>query len=115
MEHTRLVYMENMSLLGIDARVVVSDEESGKKYVVLDQTIFYPQGGGQPFDQGYIRGEHSVFKVEEVRFIEGIVRHIGAFESGSFNEGARKGIPLPARPVCRIQREYRGSGRYRDI
>ena len=35
--------------------------------VVLDQTIFYPEGGGQPSDKGLL-GEA---KVEYVRLIEG--------------------------------------------
>jgi len=55
--------------------------------IILDETIFYPQGGGQPYDQGFIESPSGKFKVEEVRFVDGIVRHIGSFESGSFKPG----------------------------
>lgn len=62
-----------------DAQVIEVGEENGRSIVVLDQTIFYPQGGGQPYDTGIISGGDKRFVVEEVRFVEGIVRHIGKF------------------------------------
>jgi misacylated tRNA(Ala) deacylase len=37
----------------IDARVIAVDSESG---VLLDRTVFYPGGGGQPADSGWLRG-----------------------------------------------------------
>jgi Ser-tRNA(Ala) deacylase AlaX len=45
--------------------------------MILNETIFYPQGGGQPYDQGTIQNESGKFMVEEVRFVEGVVKHIG--------------------------------------
>ncbi len=53
----------------------------------MDGTIFYPQGGGQPYDQGVIESAKGKFLVEEVRFVDGIVKHIGMFERGSFEKG----------------------------
>jgi Ser-tRNA(Ala) deacylase AlaX len=85
--HTRLVYLEDMGLLELQAQVLAVSEEEGKTIVILDQTIFYPQGGGQPYDQGYIRTDSGVFRVEEVRFVEGVVKHMGKFESDAFNVG----------------------------
>ncbi|MED4910808.1 DHHA1 domain-containing protein [Brevibacillus centrosporus] len=46
-------------------------EENGTPYVVLNQTAFYPTGGGQPSDHGHL-GETRVIDVEEV---DGEVRH----------------------------------------
>lgn len=57
-------------------------EENGRSTIVLDQTVFYPQGGGQPYDKGTIEGPAGKFLVEEVRFVDGAVKHIGKFESG---------------------------------
>ncbi len=84
---TKLLYLEDMSLL--EASAIVEDvlEEDGKTVVILDQTIFYPQGGGQPYDKGTIKNESATFQVDEVRWIDGIVRHIGSFQSGSFKKG----------------------------
>lgn len=54
---------------------------------MLDQTVFYPQGGGQPYDKGVIAWPSGKFLVQEVHFIDGTVKHIGKFESGNFQVG----------------------------
>ncbi len=41
------------------------------KWTVLDQTLFYPEGGGQPHDMGSLNGK----AVKEVRKTEGVVLH----------------------------------------
>lgn len=46
-------------------------EQDGTPYVVLNQTAFYPTGGGQPSDLGVL-GECRVVDVEEV---DGEIRH----------------------------------------
>ena len=52
--------------------MVVSCENGKKGYeVVLDQTAFYPEGGGQPTDTGILGG----VKVLEVHEKQGVVIH----------------------------------------
>jgi alanyl-tRNA synthetase len=46
-------------------------DENGNYYIVLDQTAFYPTGGGQPHDVGTIEN----IKVLNVEEVEGEVRH----------------------------------------
>src|SRR3989344_2453847 len=84
---TKLIYLEDFSLLSSEARVVEVLEENGRHIVFLDQTVFYPQGGGQPYDQGVIKSSNGKFLVEEVRFVEGVVRHVGKFGHGGFVAG----------------------------
>ena len=82
---TELLYMMDSYLFEETAKVVsASVHEDGRKVIVLDQTIFYPQGGGQRFDLGNISTADSLFKVEEVRFVDGQVLHIGNYEKGEF-------------------------------
>ncbi len=45
-------YYEDTHLYSLDSKVVSVGEENDEKYVVFDQTIFHPQGGGQPDDKG---------------------------------------------------------------
>ncbi|HLG20040.1 MAG TPA: alanine--tRNA ligase-related protein [Bdellovibrionota bacterium] len=59
----------------------------GRYEVVLDQTLFHPQGGGQPYDQGEISSDQEKFFVEEVRFRDNVVVHIGRFSAGPFSVG----------------------------
>lgn len=87
MEPTKLTYLEDFTLLTTKAKVVQVLKENERDVVILDQTIFYPQGGGQPYDKGVMEGPSGKFIVEEVRFGDGFVKHIGHFEHGSFQEG----------------------------
>ncbi len=87
MNPTTLRYLENFNLLTDEAKVVAALKEEGRDIVILDQTIFYPQGGGQPYDQGMIVSKNAEFLVEEVRFEAGLVRHIGKFQNGLFMSG----------------------------
>lgn len=65
---TKLLYLEDPYQKTVDATVldVISENQ-----LILDQTIFYPMGGGQPTDQGKI-GE---CEVNQVRNIEGEIHH----------------------------------------
>ncbi|KAH9842257.1 ThrRS/AlaRS common domain-containing protein [Teratosphaeria destructans] len=53
--------------------------------VVTDQTIFHPQGGGQPSDTGTMKTHSSTFTVTAVRMdamSAGQVLHLGTFHPG---------------------------------
>lgn len=42
-----------------------AQDKSGKWYAVLEQTAFYPEGGGQPYDIGILNGQ-AVLEVQEI-------------------------------------------------
>jgi len=59
---TERLYVDDSYLREFDATVV----RSGPRFVVLDRTAFYPEGGGQPTDHGTLEADgekHSVVKV----------------------------------------------------
>jgi len=85
--NTKLLYMEDMQALTSEAFIEDVQQVNGKIVVTLDQTVFYPQGGGQPYDLGTIETDDSKFIVEEVRFIDGVVQHIGKFEGRYMMQG----------------------------
>jgi Ser-tRNA(Ala) deacylase AlaX len=87
MNQTKLLYMEDMESLECSAFVESVNRIDGKEVVTLDQTVFYPQGGGQPYDTGEIDNEDTKFVVEEVRFVDGEVLHIGQFDGRKFIQG----------------------------
>jgi Ser-tRNA(Ala) deacylase AlaX len=88
MNQTKLKYLENFSLLELEAVVADILKEDERDVVVLDETVFYPQGGGQPYDTGIMESVPGAkFVVEEVRYVDGLVKHIGKFESGIFQKG----------------------------
>lgn len=57
---TKPLYLEDSYLRECDATVV---KFSDGRHIVLDQTVFYPRGGGQPHDAGKIVREGEVFNV----------------------------------------------------
>jgi alanyl-tRNA synthetase len=64
MEHK--LYYRDAYLKNFSAELIEQKEDpAGRMYVTLSQTAFYPTGGGQPFDTGYLNG-NEVVDVEEV-------------------------------------------------
>ena len=73
---TKLLYLDDSYLTSMDAEIVEVDEPSPGRYrVVLDQTVFYPIGGGQATDQGKLTAEGWEGQVQEVVIKDGEVRH----------------------------------------
>lgn len=59
-------YYENVNLKQLHTKIVESAiTKDNEPYILLEETIFYPTGGGQPHDTGTINGI-EVVRVEEV-------------------------------------------------
>lgn len=85
---TKFLFLDNDQQLTGRATVLgVVDWPAGGRAVVLDQTYFYPQGGGQPADWGRIESAAGCFGVKDVRKESGVVYHIGEFSRDSFGVG----------------------------
>lgn len=84
---TKLIYMQHMQQYACEAKVLDIQVNDDATSVILDQTVFYPQGGGQPYDLGSILTDEVVLQIKEVRYVDGIVHHIGIFEGGDFSIG----------------------------
>jgi misacylated tRNA(Ala) deacylase len=69
---TKALFLHDSNLKECDATVVTVKDD---KYIVLDQTIFYAKGGGQPFDTGWIVKGGEVFNVTFVGKFEGEISH----------------------------------------
>jgi alanyl-tRNA synthetase len=68
---TDLVYYSDARAQRLKAKVLYSDE----RRIVLDRTIFYPEGGGQLSDSGRITGKGKVADVVVVQKSRNIVAH----------------------------------------
>ena len=53
---TRKLYYEDLYAKEFDSKIMSQSEVDGKYHVVLAETLFYPSGGGQPCDLGFING-----------------------------------------------------------
>lgn len=72
---TELIFLKYPDLFEISATVTAIDTDTKGMYIVFDHSLFYPQGGGQPADQGNISVNGIAYDVCDVRNIEGEVRH----------------------------------------
>jgi misacylated tRNA(Ala) deacylase len=79
---TEALYMDDSYLKKWDANVVGVKEG---KYIVLDKTAFYPKGGGQPWDEGYITKNGDKFRVVYVGKFSGEISH--EVDKPGLNEG----------------------------
>lgn len=62
------------------AKVVEKEVEGSIVRLVLDQTLFYAQGGGQPADNGTITGPHGMLHVSHVSYNGGAPTHLGKLD-----------------------------------
>ena len=72
---TKRLFKENTYLCECDAKIVEKLTYEGHSAVIFDQSVFFPEGGGQPWDLGKVillddngrpSGEYSLLKVIEV-------------------------------------------------
>ncbi|EKO35166.1 alanine--tRNA ligase [Leptospira santarosai str. CBC379] len=55
--------------------------------IVLGKTAFYPEGGGQVGDTGFLRRGKNVFKVSDTQKENDVILHFGEVLSGEFSVG----------------------------
>lgn len=108
---THLLYQGDTYLFSLTAKVLAfrPGVGGGKAVMILDRTIFYPQGGGQPSDVGTIKsavqseGETAPTAIMAVSMVratpEGIVEHEGVIEGEAslFGEGAQVHLTVDSR------------------
>jgi alanyl-tRNA synthetase len=69
---TEQLYYQDQYIKEFEAKVVkVIDNE----YVVLDKTCFYPEGGGQPADTGYLAFDGNKVEVVDVQKVGKVIVH----------------------------------------
>src|SRR5208283_6232711 len=69
---TEQLYYADTYLREFDAKVLKIINE---KYIILDRTCFYPEGGGQPADHGWLTNNDSKFDVVDTQKIGKVIVH----------------------------------------
>jgi len=84
---TRLLYHENAYLKEFNAKVLGIQKLNGQCKIILDQTAFYPMGGGQPADIGTIKGEKGEATIKDVHMENDLVVHVASEIKGKIESG----------------------------
>ncbi|MFP4590359.1 MAG: alanine--tRNA ligase [Halobacteriales archaeon] len=94
---TEKLYYEDQDRYSFEAVVLDCFEREDGYDVVLDQTLFYPEGGGQPADTGSLSTEETSARVRDVQTVDGVIRHrvdepleTGAIVSGRIDRERRR-------------------------
>ncbi|MFA5911224.1 MAG: DHHA1 domain-containing protein [Vicinamibacterales bacterium] len=84
---TNRLYYTEPCRTEFDATVVAVDTVAGRTHVTLDQTVFYPTSGGQPFDTGTLGGAAVSDVIERE---DGTIAHVtsGSLTVGDVVQGA---------------------------
>jgi alanyl-tRNA synthetase len=71
----------------VEGRLVEVAEAGQKVQIVLKETPFYAESGGQIGDRGYLTGDNLVIRVEDVQKESGIFVHFAYIERGTVQIG----------------------------
>lgn len=98
---TKRTFLEDTYLFQHNGVYLSSGRDSKHgEFVILDDTIFHPQGGGQPTDKGTIRSEDGMI-VFNVDFVSNhtecpqLICHFGSYSKGDcFEKGQRVSMEI---------------------
>ncbi|MGF1460090.1 MAG: alanine--tRNA ligase [Leptolyngbyaceae cyanobacterium] len=99
-----LGYTDPVSTSRVEAILVAGEtqveaEAGAEVQIVMDQTPFYAESGGQIGDHGYLSGDSFVIRIEDVKKERDFFLHLGRVERGT----VRVGDPVTAQ-IDRAQR-----------
>ncbi|MGB3510261.1 MAG: alanine--tRNA ligase [Microcoleaceae cyanobacterium] len=97
--YTDLTSPAQIMALIAEGERVESAEAGTQVQVVLDQTPFYAESGGQIGDRGYLSGDNVVVRVEDVQKQNNIFVHFGRVERGTLQLGITVNAQIDA--ACR--------------
>jgi Ser-tRNA(Ala) deacylase AlaX len=95
MTSSKLLYLHDQSMMesqGIILAGVAAND--GRFGLVLDQTVFYPQGGGQPSDIGTIKWDSGTMDVSAVKNENGKVIHWGTLQGSEPDTGKNASLSV---------------------
>ena len=84
-------YVKDPYLQRLQATVSDRSEQNGRPFLILNDTIFYPEGGGQPADHGRI-ADVAVIDVQKSE--QGILHFLDTAPSSSLDPGERVEIAI---------------------
>ncbi|MDP3920855.1 MAG: alanine--tRNA ligase [Candidatus Omnitrophota bacterium] len=107
----QLLALPKSDFLGYDAlqaegKIVFVDLEGSNGIVVLDQTPFYAESGGQAGDQGMLTGESFSARVVDTQKKDAVIMHVVEVKSGQAVKGASVLAAVDKSERFRIMRNH---------
>ena len=109
------VYYDEPYRTELDCTVTNIEQKGSQHVLEFDRTIFYPEGGGQPTDQGEVSGASGKFRVAQVRTLpDGRIVHQGVL-SGSLKPGDPMHCTLKWAPRLKNMRVHTAGHLIHDV
>jgi alanyl-tRNA synthetase len=83
---TRLLYYEDAYIKQFQTKIAQIVQVDGRQGLVLEQTAFYPMGGGQPADNGALKSKNWEAQVIGVEWRDGALVHVLGEVKGEVKE-----------------------------
>lgn len=96
---TKKLYLDDTYAFDFQALIQSGGNDEKGVFILLDQTAFYPQGGGQPSDHGLIKSECFEWTVIHVAQRGDDIRHYVTSQTDEIPEGSKV--------YCQINQEKR--------
>ena len=87
--YTQAVSTSEVTALLVVGKSVESAGAGTEVQIVLDQTPFYAESGGQIGDRGYLSGDEVLIRVEDVKKEGSLFVHFGQVERGTIRVGSQ--------------------------
>lgn len=108
--YDRVAAPSEVVALGRDSELSSRLEAGDRGWVVLTQTPFFPEGGGQVGDSGVIRSETGSFAVDDTQRREGgVIVHYGQLQDGSLGVGQTVEASVDSRRRVDTMRNHTGT------
>lgn len=76
--HTKKLYYQDQYMMCCSARIV----GIGEGCLALDQTVLYPEGGGQESDTGLLEAPFGTLHIMDAKLLHGAPIHLDGFKGG---------------------------------
>jgi len=93
---TELICRTQPDAVSCHASITGSGRDDKGDYLLVDSTVFYPQGGGQMSDRGTVQINQQQFSCPQVLLRDGEVRHYLTGGSDAFLPGDRVALTIDA-------------------
>lgn len=97
---TKSLFLEDSYLKEMEATILETSQENNRWKIVLDKTVFYPMGGGQPTDQGELFAGNWRAKVSQALLKEDKIVHYVEGEPPPVNTVVKGAIDWDRRYLC---------------
>ncbi len=104
--YTNLQSTAKVEAVLVEGKTVENAEAGTEIQLILDNTPFYAESGGQIGDKGYLSGDNLLIRIQDVQKESGFFVHYGKVERGTVNVGDTVNATIDRASRRRVQANH---------